>query len=214
MTAPGEVGHRPENASAVALEGRQIRLRDWQRDDLSVYEHWMMPGQRWQDFDAPYLAHPAPDEVRAMVAALHARVEAADWPTPRQRLVIADRETDWLLGTVSWSWESEETLWPAAGIALFDPATWGGGVGREALGLWTQYLFDSLPRIVRLDLRTWSGNVRMMHLAERVGYRLEARFRRARIVGGEYYDSLGYGILREEWYERYPEGFAAVLADA
>ncbi len=51
----------------------------------------------------------------------------------------------------------------------------------------------------------------MMRLATKLGYTLEARFRKARIVKGAYYDGLGYGLLREEWRERYPDGFAMRL---
>ncbi len=50
----------------------------------------------------------------------------------------------------------------------------------------------------------------MTRLAVKLGYILEARFRKARIVKGAYYDGLGYGVLREEWRERYPDGFAAL----
>jgi RimJ/RimL family protein N-acetyltransferase len=50
----------------------------------------------------------------------------------------------------------------------------------------------------------------MTRLAVKLGYTLEARFRKARIVKGAYYDGLGYGVLREEWRERYPNGFAAL----
>lgn len=38
-----------------------------------------------------------------------------------------------------------------------------------------------------------------MRLAEKLGFKLEARFRNARIVNGSYFDSIGYGVLREEW---------------
>lgn len=75
------------------------------------------------------------------------------------------------------------------------------------VGVRTDFLFRALPAIARLDLRTWSGNRAMMRLAEKLGYREEARFRQARIVGDEYYDGLGYGVLREEWLRRYPGGF-------
>ena len=68
-----------------------------------------------------------------------------------------------------------------------------------------------IPDIVRLDLRTWSGNTGMMRLAEKLGYKLEAVFRKARIVEGTYYDGLGYGVLREEWRTLYPHGFVAAL---
>ncbi len=48
----------------------------------------------------------------------------------------------------------------------------------------------------------------MMHLTEKLGYQKEAVFRKARIVKGEYYDSIGYGILREEWGSLFKDSFA------
>jgi putative hydrolase of HD superfamily len=50
----------------------------------------------------------------------------------------------------------------------------------------------------------------MMRLAEKLGYRQEACFRKARIVDGVHYDGLGYGILCEEWRARFPGGFSAL----
>lgn len=124
-------------------------------------------------------------------------------------MVIADRASDALIGVAAWYWIGQETNWPAIGIALFDPASWGQGLGYAALGCWCEYLWAALPQIVRLDLRTWSGNYGMMRLAEKLGFQQEARFRKARIVRGDYYDGLGYGVLRDEWRARYPDGFGA-----
>jgi putative hydrolase of HD superfamily len=95
---------------------------------------------------------------------------------------------------------------------IFDPNCWGRGIGYEAFGLWGQYLFDVMPLMVRLDLRTWSGNQGMQQLARKLGYQAEARFRKARLVDGVYYDGLGFGILREEWDADYPCGFAHHLS--
>jgi putative hydrolase of HD superfamily len=125
--------------------------------------------------------------------------------------VIADAASDVLRGMVSWAWESAATHWPSVGIVIYDPAYWGQGLGYEALGLWSDYLFAAVPEFARLDLRTWSGNTGMQRLAAKLGYQEEARFRKARIVAGQYYDGLGYGVLREEWAARYPGGFAAHL---
>jgi len=192
----------------LRLPGPTLSLRDWRLEDLGALRHWLLPGHPWQDLDAPYYAKPSGAELEALLERKRARILAGDLPTPRASLVIADAE-DALMGSVNWSWESEETHWPSAGIVLYDQADWGKGYGTEALGLWTGYLFESLPQIVRLDLRTWSGNAGMMRLAEKLGYALEARFRKARIVKGAHYDGLAYGVLREEWAARYPEGFEA-----
>lgn len=193
----------------ITLNGKQIVLRDWRVEDLHAWAHWMQPHQRWHELDGPYYAKPNVQEIPALVERRRAAIENNDLSTPRTSLVIAARERDTLLGTGSWYWESEETWWVSVGVSIFDPAYWQRGIGYEALGLWSQYLFDTLPQIVRLDLRTWSGNVGMMRLALKLGYREEARFRMARIVNGVYYDGMGYGVLRSEWHARYAQGFAA-----
>lgn len=51
----------------------------------------------------------------------------------------------------------------------------------------------------------------MIKLAKKLGFKEEAVFRMARIVEGEYYDGLGYGILRTEWEERYSKSFSSSL---
>ena len=193
----------------VSLEGRRVRLRDWSHTDLEAYACWLRPGHRWQEFDGPYYRQTTEAEVPSLIETVRRRIADADFPNPRARLIVAEPGNNQMIGQVSRYWISEETNWLAAGIVIYDPALWGQGLGYEALGLWTNHLFHSLPRIMRLDLQTWSGNTGMMRLAEKLGYQLEGRFRMARIVKSEYYDAMGYGILREEWNALYPFGFGA-----
>ena len=203
------------------IEGSTIRLRDILNKDIDAYRLWQQPGHRWQALDGPYYPKASPAEIEQIIEDIEARIESDGWPEPRTRLIIADVQTDELLGVVSRYWISRETHWAALGIVIYDPAYWGQGVGYEALGMWMDYLLDHFPDWVRLDLRTWSGNHGMIRLAEKLGYRQEACFRKARIVDGVHYASLGFGILREEWRTRYPDGFvipneddAEVVADA
>lgn len=191
----------------VVFFAANVTLRDWRISDLEAHAYWLLPGHRWKDLDGPYYPGPSTDEIPQIIARQRSKIQAGDLPTPRTSLVIADRTSDALLGFVNWYWESVETNWPLVGIVIYDPAYWGKGYGYAALGLWSDYLFRALPMIVRLDLRTWSGNRGMMRLAEKLGYVEEACFRRARIVDGTYFDGLGYGVLREEWEARYPKGF-------
>lgn len=195
----------------IQLPGVKISLRDWRVSDLDTHARWLVPGQRWQELDGPYYLGPTLDEIPALIARQRAGIMAPQLPWPRSSLVIAHAQTDAPLGLVNWHWESVETYWPLIGILIYDPAHWQQGYGYEALGLWGDYLFRELPQIVRLDLRTWSGNRGMMRLALKLGFVEEARFRQARIVKNVYYDGLGYGVLRSEWMARYPDGFAAGL---
>jgi putative hydrolase of HD superfamily len=194
---------------SLRIEGRRVVLRSLEVRDLDLYAHWQRAGREWRRMDGPYYASPTAAQVEERVSRILRWIEAGWEPDPRRQLAIADPATDLLFGTVTRYWISRETNWPAAGIGIYDPKLWRRGLGFEALGLWTDHLFDHEPGIVRVDLRSWSGNTGLIRLAEKLGFRLEARFRKARIVDGEYYDGLGYGILEEEWRERYPDGFSA-----
>lgn len=193
----------------IALLGKRLQLRDWTLDDLDEFAYWLQPGHRWQELDGPYYKGATAEEIPAIIARIRARIETGNFSVPRQNLIIAHAEHNRLIGQVSRYWISEETNWLAAGISIYNPALWSQGYGAEALALWTTYLFNAFPQIVRLDLQTWSGNIGMMKLATKLGYQLEGRFRKARIVGGDYYDALGYGVLREEWGARHPNGFSS-----
>lgn len=189
------------------FSGQRVTLRDLCLSYLDPLGYWLQPGHAWHRLDGPYYPPPTPDEIAAMHDKWQRAITAQDWPPLRQRLVIACAADDTLLGMVSRYWISEETHWTAIGISIYDPGNWSQGLGYEALGLWCQYLFDREPRFVRLDLRTWSGNRGMVRLAEKLGFTREAVFRMARIVDGQYYDGLGYGILRSEWDAQFPGGF-------
>lgn len=197
----------------ILQTGKRVVLRDMALEDVESWGHWMGPGHRWRALDGPYYREePTTQWVQEAMAGHRARLSGdVALPAVRERAVVASLDSDAFLGQVSRYWISEETNWPALGVAIYDDTKWGRGYGYEALGLWSDYLFQSELDFVRLDLRTWSGNVGMMRLAEKLGYQQEACFRRARIVDGVYYDGLGYGVLREEWARRYPEGFAAAL---
>ncbi len=187
--------------------GHEYVLRDWKSTDLSTYREWMTGHHQWKELDAPYYPNPTSDELETRIKGIGKWIRENHFPPHRLNLVIADAESDRLIGVVGRYWQSKETLWLSIGITIFDPTYWGRGIGYAALGRWCDYLWTEYPEIVRLDLRSWSGNHGMMRLAEKLGFVLEAQFRKARMVNGEWYDGVGYGILREEWQARYPDGF-------
>ena len=103
-----------------------------------------------------------------------------------------------LIGMVSYYWEHKPSLWLEMGILIYEPKYWSGGYGTKALTMWIDHLFNDMP-LVRVGLTTWSGNVRMIRVAEKLGMTMEARIRKVRYWEGVYYDSIRMGMLREEW---------------
>lgn len=178
---------------------KQIKLRDWIKEDLDEYEFWHTGRKKWMDYDAPYYKKPTKTEIQNKLNELRERITNKNWENPRKRLVIADMENNSFIGTVSWYWQSKETNWKSIGIVIYNEKFWGMGIGYDSLKLWIDYLFDACKEIVRLDLRTWSGNQKMIKLSKKLGFKEEARFRMARVVNGNYYDSIGMGLLRSEW---------------
>jgi RimJ/RimL family protein N-acetyltransferase len=102
------------------------------------------------------------------------------------------------IGTVTRYWADERSHWLEVGVGIYRAGQWGKGYGTEALALWADYLFESMP-LRRVGLRTWSGNPRMMRLARRLGFTLEARFRETYGARGRVYDRVAFGLLRREW---------------
>lgn len=208
-------------ARSVAPGGTVVTLRGWTGPDLDAYRAWLRPEHDWHGWDGPYYPVPTGEQADALFTGL-ARSSGLVWPTtsarasavaapasapasepghlPPGRLVV-DVGGD-LVGTVAWYWESRETAWARMGITVYDPAVRGRGIGRTALVLWTSFLFES-TQWVRLDFATWSGNDAMLGVGKALGFIEEARFRQARVVDGERYDSVVMGVLRDEW--RAPE---------
>jgi len=58
---------------------------------------------------------------------------------------------------------------------------------------------NDFSELEHVGLTTWSGNISMMKSAEKIGYKLEGRIRKVRYHMNEYFDSIKYGVLREEW---------------
>lgn len=190
----------------MKLSTIDISLRDLELNDLPQIEHWLHPDHIWHNFNAPYYPKTPVEKIPDRIAIFEKHINANQWGTPRMRLAIANGD-DKIIGTVTRYWISEASDWAAIGIAIWNPDEWGKGYGYQALGLWCDYLFDVEPKFIRLDARTWSGNAGMMRLAEKLGFTKEAVFRKARMVNDTYYDGIGYGILREEWQDIYPNGF-------
>ncbi len=180
----------------------EVKLRDIRLKDLDDLLYWTHPDREFHRFNGPYFPKETQEELEKSIEVLRGKLVAGD-PNPYgNKKIIANKDTDEIIGSVNWYWKSAETLWMEVGIVIFNENYWGRGIGKIALEMWIDQLFTSHPDIVRLGLSTWSGNPRMMRLAEKLGLKREAVYRKARIVEGRYYDSVSYGILREEWEAR------------
>ncbi|WP_445491439.1 GNAT family N-acetyltransferase [Niallia sp. 03133] len=178
----------------TVLKGKNVILRSIHTNDLPLLWQLIYGEEKpeWKEWDAPYF----PLKRIEYEAYKNQMIYQFQQNDIESRLIVeVDKK---IIGTVSCYWEHKPSNWLEIGIVIYDSAYWSGGYGTESLNIWMAYLFTNLS-LVRIGLTTWSGNRRMMRVAEKLGMQLEGRLRKCRLHNGIYYDSIRMGILREEW---------------
>lgn len=75
---------------------------------------------------------------------------------------------------------------------------WGSGYGQEAM----RELIDfglSQMKLNRIEADVLQGNMRSIHVMEKLGFRKEGVLRQRLLKGGKYYDVYVFGLLRQEY---------------
>lgn len=175
-----------------------IILRELEIKDLEDFLYWNHPSREFHKFNGPYYKKRNEEELRKYIEDLKILLLKGEKNVLKNKKIIAYKDTDEIIGQVSWYWKSQETQWMEIGIVIFNENYWGRGIGYKALRMWIDEVFKQNPKLIRIGLSTWSGNERMMKLAEKLGLKKEAVYRKARIVHNQYYDSVSYGILKNE----------------
>ena len=167
-----------------------LKLLPQTTEDALQLAQWLSdPQAEWRQWDAPYLQAGNSQT---------GELDFLDEDLPHERLIWAGGAA---VGLVTRRAEApRQGGWWELGILIHDSRRWGAGLGTRALALWTTLTFQETGAHV-LTLSTWSGNVRMLRAAERVGYRECARVREARLWQEQRYDNVQLGLLRREWEE-------------
>ncbi|MFE4037240.1 MULTISPECIES: GNAT family N-acetyltransferase [Priestia] len=182
----------------IKLIGEKVSLREATQEDVNELYYWKYEEKKQEakKWNAPYI----PERRLTKEKYINSwKKEYELFPSvPRILAIIINEKT---VGTVSCYWVDKHTNWLETGIVIYDPDYWSGGYGAEAYRMWVDFLFES-THLHRLGMSTWSGNIRMIKTAAKIGMKEEARVREARIVNGEYVDSIKMGVLRREWNKK------------
>lgn len=178
---------------------RPFRHRDLQRIwELSAKEsHYS-----WSDLDAPYF-----EEYKQLSFREFMEDDAQYYlNNPRALVIVYD---DLVIGRASHYWQDERTRWMNCGFDLYDAAFWSKGIGTVVLKqLITQaFVYYEIDRI---GFVTWSGNIGMQRIGDKLGLKREGVIRRARYYKGVYYDSISYGITRSVWTLRNQDHYTII----
>lgn len=116
-------------------------------------------------------------------------------------LAIVDKNTDQHIGNVKLgpiNWVHRKATF---GILIGEKEFWGKKIGTEVTQLMVEFGFFGL-NLRRIDLGVYAEHEAAVRAYERVGFRLEGRFREALFHEGQYKDHLWMGLLRSEYNSR------------
>lgn len=177
------------------LKFRDILLRDRTAEDIADHRRWLSTETAWLEWDAPW-EKDDPEFNERYLARMEQRLQE---PLPAIRSTLEIYHADGThIGMVNAYYIDGDNDRLAVGITLRESAYWGRNLGSQAFPLWLDYQFRATGR-KRLYCQTWSGNIRMIRLAEKCGFFESQRQKGARQVRGESYDALTFALNRESF---------------
>ncbi|MHA0320053.1 GNAT family N-acetyltransferase [Sphingomonas melonis] len=165
------------------LHSARLTLRPRVTDDAEALFPTMADAEAMRWWSYPPFTRV--EDLRAHFAEAH-----PDW----RAWAVTLRDDDWAIGFVAAGQRRADVS--EIGY-LFDRATWGQGVAREALGALLDQLFAEGQRRVFADIDP--DNAPSIRLVERLGFTIEGRLRAEWETHIGVRDTLIYGLLRDEW---------------
>lgn len=171
-----------------------INIEPFSESDIKyVYdvEYGTLSDRTWMAFNGPYFRDPIPTWHEFQKKA----PELID--NAHHRLIWYN---DRIVGEVSAHWaDGKLQHWLEVGIIIYQKSDWGKGIASVTLKIWLAELFSQHAELPHIGLTTWSGNIGMMRVSEKTGIVHEGTIRSVRFWQGTYYDSVKYGVLRDEF---------------
>ena len=192
----------------MKIEYKDIILRDMTEADIEDYVRWFTIEIKWSDTDAPW--EPIESDEETERVSWHEYYEyAKDLPDdvrrPKFEIEWNGRHIGWVSSypiDENYEWIDEiregQTVYRAVGIDICEPDVWGNGIGAKALAAFINYYFENGED--EIYCQTWSGNIRMIKCAEKLGFEVCRRKIDYREVNGEKYDGLTFRLNKEKFY--------------
>ena len=182
----------------MRIEGKQVVLRDEPRDGDSEDLFRWLNLEEWNYYDEPDKPFEPVTREEFEIRRNHPRQPIASAHT-WQVDTLGGRHIGW----VNYYHLNDREGHALVGIALPEPQEWGKGYGTEVVCLVSDYLFRQMG-LAEVRTETWTGNNRMMRVAEKCGFRSTglSPHRAALSVRGEPLEFIHFSISRTEWLSR------------
>lgn len=166
-----------------------MEIRPFKSEDLSAL-HLLLASNRWDYFLDPVINE----------RGLKIRDEKYFMSDTTQTLVYVD-EANKLLGFIHFDKIKNSAGDSPSFTLCVDQGARGKGIGQKLLHNGVKYIFEHHDKIRRIYATTREDNVAMRKTFESENFRQEAHYKKEweNRDTGEYVDSIGYAILREEF---------------
>lgn len=189
----------------MEIKYKNVILRDMRESDIDDEIRWYTVETRWALWDGPWEM----EERLRNFDPVKFREEELEWiqtRKPDHRLSLEIDTVDGVhIGAVNaycidedFNWcklteeEDRRSLSWAVGIGISESAYWSKGWGTQALTAFVKYHLDA--GYSNLYTQTWSGNSRMIGLADKLGFKEYRRKPEIRFVRGKRYDGLTFRL--------------------
>lgn len=197
----------------MELKFRDICLRDMRESDIDDEIRWNTVETEWALWDAPWEMEV---ELPKFDPEAYRREAEKELREPKEDFrwgFELDTAQGIHIGSVNsylidenWEWISCSRVKPGQktyrtlGIEINAHRFWSGGLGTQALAAFVKYHLDH--GFSELCLQTWSGNIRMIRCAKRLGFEVCHRETGNRQVRGETWDGLTF-LLNVERFQAF-----------
>lgn len=189
----------------MKIEYENIILRDMVESDIEDYVRWFTAETEWANTDTPWEPIETDEETeRASWREYFDSVKNLADDVCRWKFEIEwnDRHIGWVSSYLidgNYEWidkiKDGQIVYRALGIDICEPDAWGNGVGTNALRAFSNYFFEN--GFDELYTQTWSGNIRMIRCAEKLGFMECSRSIGTREVNGRLYDGLTFRLEKK-----------------
>ncbi|MGO4457970.1 GNAT family N-acetyltransferase [Streptomyces sp. M-16] len=189
------IDDRVETYDLFMIEGELVRLRPLRAQDAGHHVRWR---------NDPEVVHwaaggnPCFGPVTAEAVGLGFETMLRLNPKESAVFTVEDLADGTVIGMVDYRDLDPFAGLATVGVTIGERDRWGCGHGSDALRLLVGHLFEAFG-LHRIELDTWSGNERAVQAFTKAGFREEGRRRSTVLVAGKRYDTVLFGMLREEW---------------
>lgn len=189
----------------MEIKYRDIILRDPRSSDIDDEIRWHTTETEWAKWDAPWETESEIAEFDAesyrekQLKALETPFEGLRWSfeidtsdgvhigTANSYLI--DENYEWIAYD---SVRSGQKVYRAVGLDIMESAYWNSGLGTQVLAAFIRYFMQN--GCDEIYTQTWSGNVRMVKCAEKLGFSVCKTKSGVREVRGKTYDALTFRL--------------------